>query len=226
MAAEPRRLVLLRHGRTAWNQEHRIQGQRDVDLDEVGHAQAVAVAPVMATLAPSVLWSSDLARARQTTAYLAQSTGLVARHDARLREYALGEREGLTHAEYAALDADEYAAFRVGDFDAVAAGEQTHAVRARMVEVVQEILADLAPGGLAVAVSHGAAIRVAVAGLLGLPDSAARSLRGVENCGWVELEQPADRPVRLVAYNRTVAAARPDFAPPAPLASIPRVVHP
>ncbi|WP_141006862.1 histidine phosphatase family protein [Nocardioides humi] len=41
----PRRLVLLRHGRTAWNAEQRVQGQTDVQLDDTGLAQARAVAP-------------------------------------------------------------------------------------------------------------------------------------------------------------------------------------
>ena len=36
-----RRLVLLRHGRTAWNDSGRAQGHTDVPLDEVGAAQAV-----------------------------------------------------------------------------------------------------------------------------------------------------------------------------------------
>ena len=40
-----RRLVLLRHGQTAWNLEERSQGHADISLDETGHAQAAAAAP-------------------------------------------------------------------------------------------------------------------------------------------------------------------------------------
>ena len=61
-----RRLVLLRHGRTEWNETGRAQGHADVPLDEVGLAQAKEVAPVLAALRPVALWSSDLARAAQT----------------------------------------------------------------------------------------------------------------------------------------------------------------
>ena len=89
-------LVLLRHGRTDWNAARRIQGQADSQLDELGHAQAAAVAPVLAALSPSVLWSSDSDRARDTASYLAAACGLTPTYDARLREYSLGPREGLT----------------------------------------------------------------------------------------------------------------------------------
>ena len=47
-----RRLVLLRHGRTAWNAERRFQGQADPPLDEVGRAQAYEVAGADRRAAP------------------------------------------------------------------------------------------------------------------------------------------------------------------------------
>ena len=71
-----RRLVLLRHGRTEWNDTGRAQGHADVPLDETGEAQAKAVAPVLAALAPVAVWSSDLARAAGTAAVVAAEAGL------------------------------------------------------------------------------------------------------------------------------------------------------
>lgn len=198
----PRRLVLLRHGRTAWNHALRVQGQTDVELDDAGHAEAAAAAVAMAGLRPTVLWSSDLTRARQTAAYVAKETGLEPTFDERLREFALGERQGLTHEEYAEAAPEEFAEFRRGDFDVVPDGEPTSAVRERMLAVTGELLDTLGPGEVGVAVSHGAAIRVAVAALLGWPDSAVHSLHGLANCGWVELgRRDGERP-RLTAYNR------------------------
>ena len=70
------RLVLVRHGQTAWNLEGRAQGHTDVGLDETGRAQARAMAPYVAAMAPTALWSSDLARARETADRLAEATGL------------------------------------------------------------------------------------------------------------------------------------------------------
>jgi glucosyl-3-phosphoglycerate phosphatase len=205
-ACEPRNhrtLVLLRHGRTGWNAQRRIQGQLDPPLDEMGEAQAVAVGPEIAKLEPAVLWSSDLARARQTAEQVAQAAGLTARYDARLRETMLGERQGLTHQEYAGLDPDEFARFAVGDWDGIPGAETSAEVAGRMGEALREVVDELAPGATAVAVSHGAAIRIAVAGLLGWTAQQVGDLRGMANCGWAELTERADGGWALAAYNRT-----------------------
>lgn len=200
-----RRLVLLRHGRTAYNHARRIQGQLDVELDETGVAQADAVAPAMAALSPDVVWCSDLARTRRTAEPVLAACGLEAAYDARLREFHLGERQGLTHEEYAVLAPEEFARFHQGDFDVCPGGETTEQVRSRMVSVLTDLLAATPEGGTALAVSHGAAIRVATVALLGWAPEQIHSLRGLDNCGWVEvLEQPEAGRLRLLAYNRTV----------------------
>jgi len=206
-ADAPRRLLLLRHGQTAWNAARRVQGQLDAELDETGHRQAAAAALTVAALSPASLWSSDSARARETAAYVAKETGLDPAYDARLREYFLAGRQGLTHEEYAAVAPDEFARFRLGDFDVVPGGETAAQVALRMVSALTELLASIAPGELAVAVSHGAAIRDAVPALVGWPVTERAVLHGLENCGWVELDQvEPGGPLRLRAYNRVVPA--------------------
>jgi probable phosphoglycerate mutase len=198
-------LVLLRHGRTDWNASRRIQGQLDSQLDLLGHAQAEAVAPVIAALKPAVLWSSDSDRARTTASYVATACGLEPTYDARLREYSLGVREGLHHHEYEAAAPAEYAEFASANWDAVPSAEKQAVVAARMTEALTE-LAEVTPAdGVGVAVSHGAAIRTACAALLGWPDRLSLSLRHPDNCGWAVLRRtaPGD-PWVLVAYNRSV----------------------
>ncbi len=200
-----RTLVVLRHGRTAWNHARRVQGQLDVALDDVGRVQADRAAPVLAALRPSVLWCSDLARARETADAVARVSGLVPKADRRLREFSLGEREGLTHDEYAALAPEEFKLFLDGHYDTALGAEQTAAVRARMQAALTELLGVLAPGETGVAVSHGAATRVAVGSLLGWPDEQFHTLGGLGNCSWVVLEQHPDQAaLRLLAYNRSV----------------------
>ena len=99
---EPRRLVLLRHGRTALELIGRAQGHTDVTLDDTGREQAAAAAQYLAGYGAVALWSSDLARAGVRTAtYVEKATGLAAVTDPRLREFDVGERAGLTVAEFA-----------------------------------------------------------------------------------------------------------------------------
>jgi broad specificity phosphatase PhoE len=201
-----KRLVLLRHGRTGWNVGKRIQGQLDPGLDDEGHAQARAVAPAVAAMDPVLLVSSDLQRARQTTAYAARATGLDPTYDDRLREYSLGEREGLTHDEYAALDPAEYARFRAGDWDDVPGAETRAQVAERFTAVLKETAAALGDGQTALVVAHGAAIRTATVHWLGWPFELASDLRGLANCGWVELVERPSGQWALSAYNRTAGA--------------------
>ena len=206
-SAKPgRRLVLQRHGRTAWNDTGRAQGQADVPLDETGHRQAAAAAPYLASLAPVALWSSDLARAAQTCGYLEQETGLSAKHDARLREFDVGVRQGMTLAQFAEAFPAEHAAWLQEDPSLRLPGAEIHAeVEERIVPALVECLESLAPGETAVVVSHGASLKVAVAGLLGWPAGMHRTFRGLDNCAWATLEEvEAGGRLRLVGYNESV----------------------
>lgn len=205
-----RRLVLLRHGRTAWNESGRAQGHADVGLDGTGHAQAAAAAPYLASLAPVALWCSDLARARQTCAYLVHETGLDPKYDERLREFDVGDRQGLTGEEFAARFPGVQAAWLRGD-DAggIDGAESTADVEARMLPALRECLGSLAAGETGLVVTHGAALRVGMVGLLGWPAHLAAGLRGMDNCAWATLEEvePAG-PLRLVSYNESVRTER------------------
>jgi probable phosphoglycerate mutase len=204
--APGRRLVLLRHGRTAWNAAGRAQGHADVELDELGHEQAAAAAPYLASLAPAALWTSDLARARQTCAEVEKATGLAATEDPRLREYDVGARQGLTIPEFAQRHPEEYAGWLVGDSSTRLPGAESSAdVEQRMLPALRACLAALAPGPTGVVVTHGACLKVGLVALLDWPRELATSLRGIDNCAWVTVEEtaPGGR-LRLVGYNESV----------------------
>ena len=96
---EPTRLFVLRHGRTAWNAEARIQGQLDVPLDEVGRWQAERLAAALADEGITTVYSSDLQRALATAQPLVARTGAMLHTDACLRERGFGSFEGQTYAE-------------------------------------------------------------------------------------------------------------------------------
>ena len=212
MAADPepaRRLVLLRHGQTAWNALGRGQGHLDIELDDTGHEQARSAAPYLAAYLPVALWSSDLARARQTAAYVAKETGLDAVYDDRLREFDLGDRTGLTMAEFEERFPVQYAAFVAGRWEGLPGAEAYHDMAVRIRPALEEAAQILGEGETAVVISHGGTIKVGIAELLGWTEESASALQHLANCGWVVLEREARR-WQLVAWNRI--APDPDFA--------------
>jgi probable phosphoglycerate mutase len=115
MPALATRLCLVRHGETAWNAEGRVQGQLDVPLSDLGHAQARATAAALAGERFAALYSSDLKRAQETAAPAAQRLALPVRVDPALRERHYGVFESLTYAEVRERYRDEYARFKRKD---------------------------------------------------------------------------------------------------------------
>jgi glucosyl-3-phosphoglycerate phosphatase len=196
-----RRLVLWRHGRTAWNVAGRAQGTTDVPLDDVGHQQARDAAARLASLQPRFIWSSDLSRATDTASELAALTGLGVRPDARLQEINTGERQGLTLDELRERFPHVWRAFVAGDeLPRARGGEIEPEVADRVSAAMGEAIEELAPGEVGVLVSHGVAIRVGLCGFLGLPHGHWHTLAGVANCAWVVVEEWR-RGWRLVDYN-------------------------
>ncbi|MGX7680684.1 histidine phosphatase family protein [Jatrophihabitans sp. DSM 45814] len=177
-----RRIVLLRHGRTAWNAQRRYQGQADPPLDEVGQAQAIHVAGLIAAMQPDILVSSDLQRARHTAAKVASLAGLDFKVDERLRERNLGHWEGLTRDEVEARYPEEFADWLAGRDVTRRGGESRQQVAERAMSLVEE-LPDVE---LAVLVSHGATAMCLSAALLGLPQTPS-ILGPLANCHWTEL---------------------------------------
>ena len=166
------RLVLWRHGQTPWNIQGRFQGQTDIQLDEVGVEQAERAARLLAALRPDAIIASDLSRALATAAPLARLTGLTVTTDKDLRERHGGAWEGLTDVEIRTRYPDEHAKWAPPE------GETSVTVADRAGSALERIADGLQPGSLAVVVSHGAALRLGAARLLGLPEvSGARSGR-------------------------------------------------
>jgi len=186
--------VLWRHGQTIWNVERRFQGQTDIPLDETGEAQAEYAARRLATLRPDAIFSSDLIRAASTAAPLARLTGLAVTLDKDLRERSGGDWEGLTDDVIAERYPAERASWNPPN------GEPTVAVADRVRAALARVAATLADGQLAVVVSHGAALRLGMERLLGLPEEAFGALGPLSNCSWSVLAQRRDR-WRLLEHN-------------------------
>jgi 2,3-bisphosphoglycerate-dependent phosphoglycerate mutase len=88
-------LFLFRHGETDWNREGRLQGRVDTPLNDVGLAQAMALAERLRAHRLEAVLSSDLTRALMTGRIVAEATGVPMITDHGLRETNVGAAEGL-----------------------------------------------------------------------------------------------------------------------------------
>ena len=139
--------LIVRHGETLWNREHRIQGQGNSELSSVGLRQAVAAAQRLAPAGCVRLVSSDLGRTVQTAEPIAKASGLQLETDGRLRERAFGVFEGSTPERIRARYPEEHARWqaRVPDF-VIPGGESLMQLQTRVRACVDALAAEAAAG--------------------------------------------------------------------------------
>lgn len=203
-----RRIVVWRHGRTNWNARGIAQGQSDVELDEVGFEQARAAAPLLARYAPARIVASDLSRARDTAAALADLTGLTVSVDDRLREFDLGAREGLTTAQTFDRFAAEMAAWQRGEEARFGDSETLSESAKRFAAALDEVADATGEGEVSVVVGHGGSMRVGICAWLGLPQSTWGRFGGFGNCRWAVLHEARPDHWRMADWN---AGAVPEY---------------
>ena len=165
----PARLILVRHGESTWNAEHRIQGQLDPPLSDEGLRQAGHLAVRLAKRKFVGFYSSDLTRARQTAGAVAARIGQEPELDPGLREVYLGEWEGLHTAELAERYPAAWESWTVEpSWDLVPGGEGGREFEARVNGTLDRIIA-LHPHGDVLVVTHGGVIQVALHRIVGRP---------------------------------------------------------
>ncbi len=159
-ASDPAPILLARHGETDDNREPiRVQGFRDTPLNETGRRQAAELGERIADEGVVSLWSSDLARARETAEIAGARLGLMPRTDPRLREANRGRWEGRLFVDIAREEPERYRAWlRAGEQFRFPGGESLREQQQRVGDALAEIRAS---GELpALVVAHGGSIRV------------------------------------------------------------------
>jgi len=155
-------LLLVRHGETDWNAEGRLQGHTDRPLSDFGRRQARQLADELEGEEIEAIYSSDLARARETAEIVGERLGLAVELDPDLREKDWGNWEGLTAVE---RDRVEFV------------GESTEAHQERLLRALRRI-SERHPGeGRVLVVTHGGSMRRVQTAAIGM------ALPVVEICG-------------------------------------------
>ncbi len=171
------RLLLVRHGRI-WhlNALGRIQGQIDIELDEVGVQQAQHVAARIGLLDIAAIYSSPLQRARVTAEAIGAQLNLPVACDDRLMEYQFGVVSGLTWAELVVQHPELAKHWADDAWTVPIEGSEGRVVFAARVTGVMDDIIARHPDGQAAVVAHGGTFNVYLAKMLGLGFEAATSV--------------------------------------------------
>lgn len=194
------KLILARHGETAWNVEKVFRGRADVNLNEVGVKQAELLGRYLSNWELEAIYSSPLRRALDTA-------NMVARY----QKTAIAIAEGLTdldYGEWQSLPEREVKRLHPALLNEwhscpqkvkMPEGESLGDVRRRAVEVIDGVLARHNQNVLLV--SHRVVIKVLVCHLLGLDDSHFWNIRQ-DVCG-ITVFDYADGRFVLTRHNDT-----------------------
>ena len=166
------RLIFVRHGRTSWNVQGRVQGGGG--LDEVGRAQVAALAERLSDEPIAAIYASPALRARQTARAVARRHGLPVRQRALLRDLDYGLYAGALLSDVEKLEPGLIERWRAAPHEVVfEGGESLASLRGRVMEFIHEMVRAHA-GATTVTVlaaTHDSPVRVMASLALGIEDS-------------------------------------------------------
>lgn len=169
------RLVLVRHGETAWNRENRVQGTSDTPLSGNGVRQAERLASSMANEGIDLILTSPLRRAAETASIVNRGRNAPLITDADLRELDQGIFEGMAYAELMRDHGDFLRRWAADPASVVMpGGESLAALQERAWTAVLRITESVER---ALIVSHNFTITVILCRALGVPLSGFRHIR-------------------------------------------------
>lgn len=166
------RLLMVRHGRTAWNTEGRVQGGGA--LDKVGRAQALALAHRLAGEPISAVYASPALRARQTARAAARLLDLPVHQSSLLKDLDYGRYAGALVEDVKRDNPDLFARWRdAPETVTFENGENLGHLRSRLLRFMARTRMTH-PGKTVLAATHDSPVRMAASIVLDLPDAAHR----------------------------------------------------
>jgi len=175
------KLMLIRHGNTAWNVDEIFRGRADVELNESGIKQAELLAKYLEDVPLEVVYSSPLKRALKTAEIIAGPRGVGVRPSQELIDFDYGEWQGISHDTVK----DRYRALyekwlTKPHLVKITKGESLNDVKKRAVSLVNQVTSR--HQGIVALVSHRVILKVIICTLLGLDNSHFWNIK-VDTCG-------------------------------------------
>ena len=193
-------VYLIRHGQSESNLAKVFAGQMNVNLSELGHAQAERTSEYLSKIPVDVIWSSDLNRAYQTAQHTAEKKGLEIHTSPKLREIFAGEWEGKPSAELKADPASGYQTwlYNIGAVQ-TPGGESVMEVQARFVPEVERIMREN-EGKTIFIFCHATPIRLLRAAWEGVSAEEIKDIPRVANSSVTQGEFDGEK-FRIVGYS-------------------------
>ncbi|GAC1362338.1 MAG: hypothetical protein NVS2B12_11420 [Ktedonobacteraceae bacterium] len=195
-------LLIVRHGQTTWNVEHRLPGQLPgVALNEVGRQQASRLAEALKVLPISAVVSSPLERARDTAAYLVAGRNLEVQLEPDLMDTDVGPWAGKTIDEVSKSDPN-WKAFVRDPMVAPEGIETFGQVQQRVVAAVERWRAREHIGAYVAFVAHADVVKLLVAHYTGLETVRAGSIH-IDNASvsMIEIDNEEHPHVVSIGWN-------------------------
>ena len=181
-------LYIMRHGRTDWNDRHKLQGRTDIPLNAEGRRMAEKAAEEYRSVPLDVCWCSPLIRARETAEILLRGRDVPILTDDRLLELSFGSYEGLENS-FSIPDCPVNVIFQAPEKYTVSVGgaETFDELFARTGAFLQEVIDPLMEEGKDVLiVGHGVMNLSIISQVRNLPRKEFWST-GIENCKMIRL---------------------------------------
>ncbi len=195
------RIILVRHGQTEWNRVERCRGRIDIELNEIGHRQAEAVARRLCKETVSALYASPLKRAFQTAEPIAESCALEVQPLKALIDIDYGTWAGHSPEEVARRYGDLYRAWLdTPHLVQFPEGESLDQVRSRAWKALEEICQRHVEEHV-ILVSHVVVNRALICAVLGLTNSSFWQI-GQENAA-INIFEAQEGKYRLMLLNDT-----------------------
>lgn len=185
-----RTLLIIRHGQTTWNAEHRLPGQLPgVILNDTGKQQAGRLAEALTVLPISAVISSPLERARETAEYIARGRDLQIQLEPDLMDTNVGPWAGQVISELSKNN-DDWKSYVRNPTIAPEGIETFPQVQQRVVAAVERWCERDDIGAYPAFVAHADVIKLLIAHYTGLATERAGSI-SIDNASVsiVELEK-------------------------------------
>jgi len=148
---------VIRHGKTDWNKEYRLQGRTDIPLNEEGKEMARNAAKEYANVHFDICYCSPLTRARETAELLLEGRNVPIIIDERLSEMSFGIYEGTANVYEKPECPVRVLFFEPENYKGVEGGESMEELMARTGNFLEEIVKPgLQNGKDILVVGHGA----------------------------------------------------------------------